>query len=114
MKHWTSLKRVLRYLILYSQKNSIVSALAIQMLTGLEISMIGSPHLVMFSRSMHRPELQLRTWRSKKQGCVVLSTAEAEHVALSSAASVVMLSISTSCKFHFIHQQVNAGNMKLQ
>ena len=91
------------------------------------------------------------TWKSKKQGCVALSTAEAEYIALSSAAqeSVWLRQLTTELgsspktpttifednqsaiamtknpqfhgrakhidtKYHFIREQVNCGNIKLE
>ena len=91
------------------------------------------------------------TWKSKKQSCVALSTAEAEYIALSSAAqeSVWLKHLTTELrsppkspttifednqsaiamtknpqfhgrakhidiKYHFIREQVNCGNAKLE
>ena len=91
------------------------------------------------------------TWKSKKQSCVALSTAEAEYVALSSAAqesvwlrqltsdlgsppkaqmtlfednqSAIAMSKNpqfhgrtkhVEIKHHFIREQVNEGNVKLE
>jgi transposase InsO family protein len=87
-EHWTALKRVLRYLkgttkhgILYSQKNSgecvgysdadWAGDINDRKSTSGYVFQIGGAPV---------------TWRSKKQACVALSTAEAEYIALSSAA----------------------------
>ena len=51
----------------------------IQMLTGAVISTTGNQRLFKISGGTV-------SWRSKKQSCVALSTAEAEYVALASAA----------------------------
>ena len=55
-----------------------MSVLAIQTRTRLEISTAGNSHLDTYFR--------LVELRFKKQGCVALSTAEAEYVVLCSAA----------------------------
>ena len=68
----------------YSTRKVLPIAVQVfQMLIGVVISMIENKPLVMFSRL----EKQLYvSWRSKKQTCVALSTAEAKYVALSSSA----------------------------
>ena len=87
-KHWTALKRVLRYLkgtielgILYSQKSSgeCVGYSDADWAGDINDRKSTSGYIFQISGAAV-------TWRSKKQGCVALSTAEAEYVALSSAA----------------------------
>ena len=86
--HWTALKRVFRYLkgtmdsgILYSKKDSN------DCVGFSDADWAGD---VNDRKSTSGYVFQINggavTWRSKKQGCVALSTAEAEYVALSSAA----------------------------
>ena len=86
-KHWTALKRVLRYLkgtikhgILYSQKNSgeCVGYSDADWAGDINDRKSTSGYIFQISGAAV-------TWRSKKQGCVALSTAEAEYVALCSA-----------------------------
>ena len=151
--HWKALKRVLRYLrgtvnfgILYSPNSS--------------------PECIGFSDADWAGDTNDRkstsgylfilsggavTWKSKKQSCVALSTAEAEYIALSSAAqesvwlrqltsdlgsppkaqmtlfednqSAIAMSKNpqfhgrtkhVEIKHHFIREQVNEGNVKLE
>ena len=86
--HWTALKRVLRYL-----RGTVRY--------GILYTKMCSSNCVGFSDSDWAGDVNDRkstsgyifqigggavTWKSKKQGCVALSTAEAEYIALSSAA----------------------------
>lgn len=86
--HWTALKRVLRYLkgtvnygILYSQKRSGDSIGFSDSDWAGDINDRKSTSGYLFQISGGAV-----TWKSKKQSCVALSTAEAEYVALASAA----------------------------
>ena len=88
-KHWSTIKRVLRYLkgtvehgILYNQNSSgeCVGYYSDADWAG-DINDRKSTSGYVFQMSGAAV-----TWRSKKQGCVALSTAEAEYVALCSAA----------------------------
>lgn len=85
--HWTALKRVLRYLkgtvkhgILYSQKGSTDSVGFSDADWAGDINDRKSTSGYLFQISGGAV-----TWKSKKQSCVALSTAEAEYIALSSA-----------------------------
>ena len=86
-EHWTALKRVLRYLkgtmkhgILYSQKGSgeCVGYSDADWAGDINDRKSTSGYVFQISGGAI-------TWKSKKQGCVALSTAEAEYIALSSA-----------------------------
>ena len=87
-QHWTALKRVLRYLkgtvkygICYTQKSSkeCIGYSDADWAGDLGDRKSTSGYLYQISGGAV-------TWRSKKQSCVALSTAEAEYMALSSAA----------------------------
>ena len=87
-QHWTALKRVLRYLkgtvnygLMYSSKTSkeCVGYSDADWAGDLDDRKSTSGYLFQISGGAV-------TWRSKKQSCVALSTAEAEYMALSSAA----------------------------
>ena len=87
-EHWTALKRVFRYLkgttthgILYSQNNSgeCVGYSDADWAGDINDRKSTSGYVFQISGAPV-------TWRSKKQSCVALSTAEAEYIALSSAA----------------------------
>ena len=86
--HWTAMKRVLRYLkgtvnygIRYSQKSSsdCVGFSDADWAGDIDDRKSTSGYLFQISGGPV-------AWKSKKQSCVALSTAEAEYVALSSAA----------------------------
>ena len=100
-KHWTALKRVLLYLkgtiklgILYSQKSSgeCVGYSDADWAGDINDRKSTSGYIFQISGAAV-------TWRSKKQGCLALSTAEAEYVALSSAAQE---SVWLSWLFNFL------------
>jgi hypothetical protein len=87
-QHWTALKRVLRYLkgtvqygIVYTRKSSreCIGYSDADWAGDLDDRKSTSGYLFQVSGGAV-------TWRSKKQSCVALSTAEAEYMALSSAA----------------------------
>jgi hypothetical protein len=85
--HWTALKRVLRYLkgtmkhgILYSQNESAVCVGFSDADWAGDINDRKSTSGYLFQMSGGAV-----TWKSQKQSCVALSTAEAEYIALSSA-----------------------------
>ena len=87
-EHWTAMKCVLRYLkgtgkhgILYSQKGSIECVGFSDADWAGDINDRKSTSGYLFQLSGGAV-----TWKSKKHGCVALSTAEAEYVALSSTA----------------------------
>ena len=86
-EHWTALKRVLHYLkgtmkhgILYSQKGSgeCVGYSDADWAGDINDRKSTSGYVFQISGGAI-------TWKSKKQGCVALSTSEAEYIALSSA-----------------------------
>ena len=84
-QHWTALKRVMRYLkgtvnfdILYSRKFSIGYSDA-DWAGNLDDRQSTSGYLFKISGGAI-------SWRGKKQQCVILSTAEAEYLALANAA----------------------------
>lgn len=84
--HWTALKRVLRYLqgtvdygILYQDSGECIGFSDADWAGDISDRKSTSGYLFMISGGAV-------TWRSKKQACVALSTAEAEYIALSSAA----------------------------
>ena len=86
--HWTALNRVLRYLkgtthygILYSRNESIICVGYSDSDWAGDVNDRKSTSGYLFQVSGGAV-----TWKSKKQSCVALSTAEAEYVALSSAA----------------------------
>ena len=87
-EHWTAMKRVLHYLkgtgkhgILYSEKgrNECVGFSDADWVGDVNDRKSTTGYLFQLSGGAV-------TWKSKKQSCVALSTAEAEYIALSSAA----------------------------
>ena len=87
-QHWTALKRVMRYLkgttsygIMYNKKGSQECICYSDADWAGDVNDRKSTSSYLFQISGGAV-----TWSSKKQSCVALSTAEAEYVALSSAA----------------------------
>ena len=89
IQHWTGVKRIMRYLKGTTNLGLLYSKLESSKCVGYSDSDWGGDFFQIGGGPM--------SWRSKKQSCVSLSTAEAEYMALASAGQdVVWMRLLTS------------------